>query len=307
MPPNDAFLPLSDTLTVFYPTDRPYSLIEAALYLQQLYYNNKSTSYNSISILWKWNIYRVRQFFTDLGITLIYRAADRNKRNKQGYIERIKTEIIKTEESGIKFIFINKLNDISVQSPPKPEPVYKAENPADFLMESDNGQESDTRKQLILKLNQIGCSNAVVGDIGFNLPEEELIYIIDRALIWKQTALNKKKQFKADAAVYYIIKEIKPGTFQSVKKVKQIILDNKTESDNNMISLEKFIEVILDSVEKADDFSSFIHQLKTEYPDISTSLNRFPLILEPHHHTSIQLKSIYQNKYLPLIKKDEQQ
>ncbi len=302
---NDIFYPISLTLITFYPTDRPYSIIEAALYLQQLYYNNSRTSYNSISLLWKWKKHQVRKFFLELGITLVYNTSDRKKRNKKGYINRLNPDIDKIE-SKLRFIFINELNDIKDKSLSKPKPtsIYKAVDPSS-LLDSSEENISNKRNQLILDLHKIGCTQALIGDIGFNMPEDDLSYLVEKVLDWKKTALKKNRDFIADGAVLYTIKQIKNGAVKAVKKVKKIIVNHNTQIADNRISLEQFIEIILVPAKKGESFVSFINEMKRKYPDIAESLKRSPLILEPSHHTPIQLESIYRNKYLPLIDKNE--
>lgn len=298
------YLPLSLSITDYYPTDRPYSIIEVILYLQHLYYYTTPTSYRQLAKLWDWTYHKVRRLFVDYNIKLNYRESNQNKRNKQGYICKNDLSVC----SG--FIFYNEHN-ITENNEKKGIISYKstvtAKDPSILLEEGLDDKITEVRRNLILKLHNLGCTNAILGGLAFSLKEKELIFLLKRLKHWRKSVEQKGKEFQIGGAVNYIVKtEIEAEYSTEAIKIDNIVQKEKADSSVKILSFEKFSEVIKEALCQYPEFANLLTSLKKDYPEIGIVVERFPFIHQVSQHTTTHLKNIYTRKYLPLFKMDEQ-
>lgn len=80
------WVPVSKNFTSYLPKDRPYSKVEAGFSLQLDFDNENPVTVAGYADLWGWSRKKVRLFFKQMGIEIIYPEDTRKKQNQKGQI-----------------------------------------------------------------------------------------------------------------------------------------------------------------------------------------------------------------------------
>jgi hypothetical protein len=105
------WVPLSKAYVRFLPKNRPYTKMEAGYSLQVNYDNKSIVTLSGLSGLFGWSRNKVRLFFDEVGIEIVYPEETQKKQNQKGQIKRQIKDRSDFEKGQIRFIDSSPLNE----------------------------------------------------------------------------------------------------------------------------------------------------------------------------------------------------
>lgn len=113
--------PLSKALSKYFPKNRPYSRIEAALSLQMDYDAGKRVTITGYSHLWRWSVGKVYRFLKKMNVQIKYPEDTRKRQNQNGMImNMIPPE--KRNDSGMIRLINSKALEVGAEAKRKENP-----------------------------------------------------------------------------------------------------------------------------------------------------------------------------------------